>query len=133
MAGYNFGSPPKINRLDFSKFKGVDFQTNPLEMNLGRTPNSRNMIIDKSGYPVKRTGYKQRLSITGKKINGIYTLKTDAFSKTLIHAGTDLYEWDKETDTLSAALTTAMNDSRSLCFQKEKCKNTASRFAATSP
>lgn len=119
MAGYNFGSPPKINRLDFSKFKGVDFQTNPLEMNLGRTPNSRNMLIDKSGYPVKRTGYKQRLSITGKKINGIYTLKTDAFSKTLIHAGTDLYEWDKDTDTLSAALTTAMNDARSLCFQKD--------------
>ena len=119
MAGYNFGSPPKINRLDFSKFKGVDFQTNPLEMNFGRTPNSRNMIIDKSGYPVKRTGYKQRLSITGKKINGIYTLKTDAFSKTLIHAGTDLYEWNKETDTLSAALTTAMNDARSLCFQKD--------------
>ena len=119
MAGYNFGSPPKINRLDFSKFKGVDFQTNPLEMNFGRTPNSRNMLIDKSGYPVKRTGYKQRLSITGKKINGIYTLKTDAFSKTLIHAGTDLYEWDKETDTLSAALTTAMNDARSLCFQKD--------------
>lgn len=119
MAGYNFGSPPKINRLDFSKFKGVDFQTNPLEMNFGRTPNSRNMLIDKSGYPVKRTGYKQRLSITGKKINGIYTLKTDAFSKTLIHAGTDLYEWDKDTDTLSAALTTAMNDTRSLCFQKD--------------
>ena len=119
MAGYNFGSPPKINRLDFSKFKGVDFQTNPLEMNFGRTPNSRNMLIDKSGYPVKRTGYKERLSIAGKKINGIYTLKTDAFSKTLIHAGTDLYEWDKETDTLSAALTTAMNDARSLCFQKD--------------
>ena len=119
MAGYNFGSPPKINRLDFSKFKGVDFQTNPLEMNFGRTPNSRNMLIDKSGYPVKRTGYKQRLSIAGKKINGIYTLKTDAFSKTLIHAGTDLYEWNKETDTLSAALTTAMNDARSLCFQKD--------------
>ena len=119
MAGYNFGSPPKINRLDFSKFKGVDFQTNPLEMNFGRTPNSRNMLIDKSGYPVKRTGYKQRLSIAGKKINGIYTLKTDEFSKTLIHAGTDLYEWNKETDTLSAALTTAMNDARSLCFQKD--------------
>ena len=119
MAGYNFGSPPKINRLDFSKFKGVDFQTNPLEMNFGRTPNSRNMLIDKSGYPVKRTGYKQRLSIAGKKINGIYTLKTDAFSKTLIHAGTGLYEWNKDTDTLSAALTTAMNDARSLCFQKD--------------
>lgn len=117
MAGYNFGSPPKINRLDFSKFKGVDFQTNPLEMNFGRTPNSRNMLIDKSGYPVKRTGYKQRLSL-GSRVNGVHSLKTDAYSKTLIHAGNTLYEWNKVNDTTSV-ITTDMNNERSLCFQKD--------------
>ena len=34
MAGYNFGSPPKINRLDFSKVQGRrTFKPIPLEMN----------------------------------------------------------------------------------------------------
>ena len=118
MAGYNFGSPPKTAMLSMSKFKGVDYQNNPVQVDISRSPLAPNMTINQTGFPQKRKGYECVLTAPGR-INGIHDIRTESFNITLVHAGTGLYTWNRTDDTLGTAITTQMNDARSMSFQKD--------------
>ena len=114
---YNFGSPPKLMSVTLEKFKGVDYQNNPVTMDAGRSPSAPNMIIDRSGYPQKRPGYKKILTVDGR-INGIHTLKIGDETKRLIHHGEKLSLWHED-DTFTE-IRGDLKDSRSVSFQKDK-------------
>lgn len=92
--GFDFGSPPKINRLDIETFKGVDFSNNPVQVDLKRSPDSVNMISDLAGFPVKRYGYKVAMAFPETEVYGVFKLVEGGVKKIIVHAGTKIYETD---------------------------------------
>lgn len=115
--GFSFGAAPKPSSMIFNEFKGVDYQSNPVTMDPGRSPSAMNMIISTTGFPEKRTGYKL-IKAFGKRINGIFVLKVKDVKKRIVHAGTDLYEWQGNNN--KKLISSEMNDDRSVAFQKDK-------------
>lgn len=114
----NNAKPPKVYNLELTKFKGLDYQNNPVQVHPSRSPLAPNMTINQSGFPTKRKGYEKIIELTGLCINGIHVLVTSTGTKTIIHAGTKLYSWDKSTDT-TAEILTGVNNARSVSFQKD--------------
>lgn len=109
---------PKVYNLELSKFKGVDYQNNPTQVEPSRSPLAPNMTINQSGFPTKRKGYAKIIELTGLCINGIHELVTSTGTKTIIHAGTKFYSWDKSDDT-TAEILTGVNNAKSVSFQKD--------------
>lgn len=121
--GYAFGSPPKVNRMGISSFKGVDFANNATQVKPYRSPNAENVISDLAGKPVKRCGYRLVCSFNNQPINGIYRLATDEIEKVLIHAGTNLYELPINNGIFSTEgvlLREGLANKRSVAFQKNQ-------------
>lgn len=114
--GYKFGSAPVQKVLTLEKFRGVDYQSNPVTMDIAHSPSAPNMMISQTGYPEKRTGYR-RMASFGKRINGVHVLKVGETIKMLVHAGNELYEYSGEEKSL---IFSDMNDERSMAFQKDK-------------
>lgn len=113
--GFAFGPPPSVRRLDMEKFKGVDFANNPVQVDLSRSPDCVNMISDLSGFPVKRYGYHKVKSLGGT-IYGIFKLITDHGKYILVHAGTNLHQFDDKWNG-GTILTTEMNKAYSQGLQ----------------
>ncbi|MEG0784759.1 MAG: hypothetical protein RR389_04970 [Christensenella sp.] len=102
--------------MNFSQFKGVDFESELGAVSTSRSPDSINMISDQSGRPVKRFGYEKLIQLNAR-INGIFRLvKKEAVSR-VIHSGTKLYLW--KGDNTLAELYDGMNDARSTAFQMD--------------
>ena len=96
MVAVQFSAPesPELHTSRLSNFKGVDFANNATQVSTSRSPDAQNIISDLAGKPVKRTGY-QTVANFGSRINGIYRLATEDVEKFLVHAGTNLYEWER--------------------------------------
>lgn len=113
---FNFGGSNRLSQMRFNQFKGVDYQSNPLQMDKGRSPSAMNMIISRSGFPEKRTGYSKVHTFDGR-INGIFRLKHDGKDIAIVHSGTKLYLW--LTSQTSSVIYREMNNDRSVAFQRE--------------
>lgn len=89
------GSPPSISRsvINIEYLKGVDLYNSPSNVEDYRSPNALNMIRDVPGKVRKRMGYKKIYKFSSQ-INGVYTLSLAGKTKTLVHSGTKLYEYD---------------------------------------
>lgn len=59
MARQNIPTQPKVKSLRYADLLGVDYQTDPTEINRRRSPEMVNMISDLGGNPVKRFGYRR--------------------------------------------------------------------------
>lgn len=82
------------------QFLGIDLQNAPGNVNPARSPMCVNMIRETVGSNRKRHGY-ETVAELGGQINGIFQLKTPELNKTIIHAGTKIYEFkEDETTTL---------------------------------
>ncbi|MEG1705079.1 MAG: hypothetical protein RR290_00700 [Clostridia bacterium] len=90
MSSFNVPPSPSISQLNLDNFLGVDFTTEITDINLKRSPDSKNMI-NVDGYLQKRYGYKLVKQFTGK-INGIWNMDTINGEVNIIHLGTKLYE-----------------------------------------
>ena len=124
MVAVQFSAPesPELHTSRLSNFKGVDFANNATQVSTSRSPDAQNIISDLAGKPVKRTGY-QTVADFGSRINGIYRLATEDVEKFLVHAGTNLYEWERVNGIFAANGTqiyTGMNNQRSAAFQHDK-------------
>lgn len=96
------------------QFLGIDLQNAPGNVNPARSPMCVNMIRETVGSNRKRHGY-ETVAELGGQINGIFQLKTPELNKTIIHAGTKIYEFkEDETTTL---LYEAANDHLSTARQ----------------
>ena len=75
---------------EISNFKGVDFTSSPLDIDLRRSPNAKN-IINNDGYNETRNGYEV-LRQFNDKINGVWNIDTNIGDLFLVHSGTKLYQ-----------------------------------------
>lgn len=84
---------PKQQSKEFYEiggFKGVDFTTSPIDVDVLRSPNAVN-VINKDGYIESRNGYEV-LNTIGECINGVWNIDTTDGEMFLVHSGTCLYQ-----------------------------------------
>lgn len=95
---------------EISSFLGVDFTSSPLEIDLRRSPNAKN-IINNDGYNETRKGYSV-LNHFSNRINGVWNIDTNIGDLFLVHAGTSLYQCNSDF-TESTLVLTGMSDNLS--------------------
>lgn len=96
----------------YSKFRGVDFSTDPSLVDDSRSPWATNMIADKGGMPEKRPGYRTVCSLESQ-INGIFNAEFGNIKHLLVHSGTNLYRWWEDSEISPALLASDLPNDRS--------------------
>lgn len=98
----------------YSKFRGVDFSTDPTQVNDSRSPLCQNLISDLAGFPEKRTGWRT-LQTVAAPVNGLfYVVFASGTGMFIAHGGTKLYTWTDSTEPVE--IYTSMNNARSTAF-----------------
>lgn len=112
MATYSIPESPKKYKTEYSNFKGVDFSSNPTQIDDKRGAiGTVNLISDPGGFPEKRKGWRKLLECEGP-VNGLYRGTIDNEDHLLVHGGTKLYKWtDNEITQLKTGLTNARGTS----------------------
>lgn len=97
----------------YSKFRGVDFSTDPTLVNDARSPLCQNLISDLAGFPEKRVGWRTLFTVEAP-INGLfYAVFESGAGKYIVHGGTKLYMF---TDSGAVQVYDGMNNGRSTAF-----------------
>ena len=97
----------------YSKFRGVDFSTDPTLVNDARSPLCQNLISDLAGFPEKRVGWRTLFTVEAP-INGLfYAVFESGAGKYIVHGGTKLYTF---TDSGAVQVYDGMNNGRSTAF-----------------
>lgn len=93
MAAYSIPDSPKKYKTEYSRFKGVDFSSNPTQIDDKRgAAGTVNLISDSGGFPEKRKGWR-RLQECEAPVNGLYRGTIKGKEYFLVHGGTKLYQW----------------------------------------
>lgn len=99
------------NFRSLSNFLGVDFSSDPMDVDIRRSPNAVNMISN-DGFNETRNGY-EILNTIGSKINGVWNVDLDNGTEIfIIHSGTKLYECSSNFQNYTEILT-GMTDAMS--------------------
>lgn len=110
-------SAPSMSQVRIETFLGVDLTNQASNVDEYKSPNAENMIRDVPGKVRKRMGW-HTLRTLNARINGYHPLYG---KKSLIHAGTKLYQVDGLSDTLAKQAPTAiysnMADDRSKSWE----------------
>lgn len=104
--------PPAKSVLNIEEFKGVDLYNSPANVDDSRSPDAPNMVRDVPGKVRKRMGYEFIKKMQGR-INGVYHLKLEEETRTIIHAANKLYYNDE-------MIYEGMADKRSRAWQFQK-------------
>lgn len=80
---------------EIANFLGVDFTSSPLEVDLRRSPDAKN-IINNDGYNETRHGYEILAEFSDYNINGVWNVDTNIGDLFLVHAGTKLYQCNSD-------------------------------------
>ncbi|WP_101908873.1 hypothetical protein [Marasmitruncus massiliensis] len=107
------GSAPREYTTKYTKFKGVDFSSDPALIASERSPWAPNLISDTGGNPEKRPGWRKLLSVD-QPINGLYYGVIDNQTTFLVHGGTKLYTWNE--DGTTAIIRENINNGKSVAF-----------------
>jgi len=107
---YNIPSETKKYYFEIDEFKGVDFTSSPLQVDIRRSPNAKN-IINNNGFNESRNGYSVMNTI-GSCINGAWNIDTDIGDLFLVHSGTKLYQCTSDFKT-SVNILSGMSNNRS--------------------
>lgn len=100
-------------RKAYTKFRGVDFSTDPTQVSDSRSPLCQNLISDLAGFPEKRIGWRTLFTVESP-VNGLFhAVLASGAEYFIVHGGTKLYSW---TDAGAAELYDGMNDARSTAF-----------------
>lgn len=90
VASPSIRNPAKYGR-SFSEFRGVDFSTDPTQVDARRSPAALNLISDLSGFPEKRLGWRT-IAQFPERINGLfYAVLQSGAGYFLVHSGNSLY------------------------------------------
>ena len=116
MASFAIPAQTPRSSLVIDEFFGVDYTSDPGNVDVGKSPNAPNMIRDTPGKVRKCMGYFLRAQFDGT-INGYHTRKQDAAG--IVHAGTKLYRMPEIKDSELETLYENMNDARSSSWQFE--------------
>lgn len=75
----------------YSKFRGVDFSTDPTQVSDSRSPLCQNLISDLAGFPEKRLGWRTLFTIDAP-VNGLFhAVLASGAEYFIVHSGTKLY------------------------------------------
>lgn len=97
VASYSIKNPMKYGR-SFSEFRGVDFSTDPTQVDARRSPAALNLISDLSGFPEKRPGWRTVAQFPAR-INGLfYAVLKSGTGYFLVHSGDSLYRYSDGED-----------------------------------
>lgn len=97
----------------YSKFRGVDFSTDPTQVNDSRSPLCQNLISDLAGFPEKRLGWRTLFAVDAP-INGLFHAVLESGREYFfVHGGTRLYTW---ADNGATEIHAGMNNARSTAF-----------------
>ena len=103
---------PELRVKEYSRFKGVDFSTDPTQVADGRSPYAVNLISDLAGFPEKRAGWRTLHQSEGA-VNGLFYAVINDVARFIAHIGTKLYLWTDDTLTEIAG---TMADAKSSAF-----------------
>ncbi len=99
----NMPASPTVHTKRYSAFKGVDFSSDPTQVDDSRSPRAVNVYPDATGCPQKRPGWKRIANNTdGAPVRGIHrfktvekkddnTVKVPTMDRIIIHTGDSLY------------------------------------------
>lgn len=107
---YSIPTQKTKNYYHIDSFKGVDFTSSELDVDKGRSPNTKN-IINNNGYIESRNGYKNVNKI-GDCINGVWNIDTTTEEFFLVHSGTCLYQTSSDFSE-SVLILNGMNNTKS--------------------
>ena len=99
----------------YSSFKGVDFSSDTTKIDNARSPFAPNVISDSGGYPQKRTGWRELLSVKAP-VNGLFRTVLDGTAYWLAHGGDTLYRFFPDGGQQPVVLRTGLNDGFSAGF-----------------
>jgi hypothetical protein len=91
MAKIKIPDAPKIRETKYDELRGADFSQDPSGVEKDRSPAPLNLISDKGGNPVKRTGWRTITTVTGP-VHNIWFAEISGFRYTIVHAGTNIYK-----------------------------------------
>lgn len=108
-----YSIPSEVKKIPFTinEFKGVDFTSSPLQVDVRRSPNAKNIIND-NGFNEKRHGYSS-LATIGSCINGVWNIDTKTEDLFLVHSGNVLYQVSSDFKT-SVEVLKGMSNNRSV-------------------
>ncbi len=126
-------SSPKLYTRRYAAFRGVDFSSDPTQIDPSRSPYAPNMVSNLGGYPEKRCGWHTLLKLGGR-INGLFYLEYDGANYTFAHAGSKLYRVVfGETASYTELYSGLMDDrSTSFCYDKRLWILTGSEYLVVS-
>ena len=76
----------------YSRFRGVDFSTDPTNIDETRASDMLNMIADEAGFPSKRIGWRVMAQSTTDKVHGLHYLPLlQGYGILFAHVGTKLF------------------------------------------
>lgn len=114
MAKFPIPGQPSISSLVVDQFYGVDYTSEPGNVDKGKSPNAPNMIRDTPGKVRKCMGYFLRAQFSGT-VYGFHSRKEDKFG--IVHAGTKLYRMPETRDAEPEELFDGMNEAHSSSWQ----------------
>ncbi len=103
---------PQVHLKRYSSFRGVDFSSDPSQVDEQRSPWAPNLISDAGGFPEKRLGWRTLHTFDGP-VNGIFFFKNEKGSFSLCHAGSKLWLWSGDEPAL---LRQGLRNARSRAF-----------------
>lgn len=97
MAKFSVPSSPKRFTAYYKGFKGVDFSTDPTQVDDKRSPWAPNLVSDFGGNPEKRLGWRTLFTIEAP-VNGMWRAVVKGTQTYVVHGGTKLYKWEPGKD-----------------------------------
>ena len=85
---------PAVHLKRYSSFRGVDFSSDPSQVDDRRSPWAPNLISDAGGFPEKRLGWRTLHTFEGA-VHGIFFFRSERGSFCLCHAGDRLWLWSE--------------------------------------
>lgn len=108
-----------IRTKQYTRFRGVDFSSDPSLVDDSRSPWAVNLISDRGGMPEKRPGWKTITRFDGS-VNGIFFCEFDDELHRIVHAGDKLLRW-YEDGTESTVLCEGLPEEKSMAVYMDGC------------
>lgn len=111
-------SGPRLYTKRYTAFRGVDFSSDPTQIDPSRSPYAPNLISDLGGYPEKRCGWSKLMQLGGR-VNGLFCLEYDGVEYYFAHGGSRLYQLTMGSKSFTQ-LFSGLRDERSTSFCYDK-------------
>lgn len=116
---FNESSPPQDTIISIKRFKGVNQNTTPTQIDDAESPDMLNKMLGTEGELLTRPGYKRMFPdpIGAGQINGLYMFKKqDGTIYRFIHHGTSLYTCPFDGTTQPTQIYTGLANAKSKFF-----------------